>query len=406
MSDCQIKVASMVNAMGSNIDEVLTSYLSGVSAGMQYSEGFLPNERCMLGKVNASLPVITGDLAVFNTRNNQLILAALAPIQTQIQTAIDQFGRDRVAVLMGTSTSGILEGEQAFAALKETGSFPDAYHYSQQEIGNPSVFLKRYLGLEHIAYTVSTACSSSGKIFSSAKQLLVEGLADAVIVGGADALCKLTVNGFAGLGATSLDACLPFSENRDGINIGEAAALFLLTKESGGIQLKGVGATSDAHHISAPDPTASGAIAAMRQAQDEAGLSADDIFYINLHGTATPHNDAMEAKAFNVVFGENTTTTYASSTKPLTGHTLGAAGATELGLCWALLQASGLREENTVHIMPQINDGHLDVAATPTGLLQEKIAVPKTGNVYMQSNSFAFGGSNCSVVLGRESDCG
>lgn len=401
MSSCQIKLASMVNAMGGSIDEVLKSYLAGVSPGMQYSDDYLPSDRGMVGKVLQKLPIIKDELAVFDTRNNRLLLAALAPIENQVNAAIQKYGKNRVAVLMGTSTSGILEGEQAYASLKNTGKFPGSYHYSQQEIGNPSVFLKRYLQLDHIAYTLSTACSSSGKIFSSAKQLLDDNLADAVIVGGADALCKLTINGFAGLGATSLEPCLPFSENRDGINIGEAAALFLLTRDAGGIQLKGVGATSDAHHISAPDPDAHGAIAAIKQAQVEAELSPDDIFYMNLHGTATHHNDAMEAKAFNAVFSSST---HASSTKPLTGHTLGAAGATELGLCWALLNASA--EDENIYLAPQISDEQIDPKAKPCGLLQKNVMLPKTGNLYMQSNSFAFGGSNCSVIIGREIDSG
>ena len=396
MSAACLKYCSLVNALGASTDEVLAAYQRGQSNGMGMTEDYLPNESTMLGRVFRPLPVVPEYLSKFKTRNNRLLLAALAPIEEKIKNEIQRLGVDRVAVVLGTSTSGILEGEQAYSALQSNGEFPAEYYYSQQEIGNGSEFLKAYLGLDGIAYTVSTACSSSAKSFASAKQLLEIGLADAVIVGGADALCKLTVNGFNALGASSASSCLPFSVNREGINIGEAAGLFLLTRDSGGIQLKGVGSSADAHHISAPEPEGRGAKEAMQAALAQATLVADDIFYLNLHGTATPHNDIMEAKAFNAIFSE---VTHASSTKPLTGHTLGAAGATEVGICWALLSQS---ETSNIFLQPQITDEYLDEQASPIGLLSQAVLVPRSGNVYMQSNSFAFGGSNCSVVIGRE----
>ncbi len=396
MKNACLKYCSVANAMGGSMREMINAYQAGRSEGMNLMPGYLPEGDALLGEAQVVLPEIPEALKVYNTRNNRILLAAIAPIEDDIRAEIKRLGSDRVGIVLGTSTSGILEGEQAYSYFKTHGVFPEEYDYSQQEIGNSSTFLQAYFGLTGVAYTVSTACSSSAKVFASAQQLLESDLLDAVIVGGGDALCRLTVNGFTALDASSTSPCLPFSLNREGINIGEAAAVFLMTAEAGGIQLKGVGSSSDAHHISAPEPEGRGAKKAISLALEQAGLVAEDIFYLNLHGTATPHNDAMEAKAFNAIFSS---TTHASSTKPLTGHTLGAAGATEVALCWGLLT---LGMDEPVFLQPQITDDNLDPDALPKGLLKEKIMIPDRGKVYMQSNSFAFGGSNCSVIVGRE----
>lgn len=394
-----LSALGLLNALGNNKTEVLTNLLSGHAAGMQQQSDWLPEHNAWVGCVTATLPVVPAHLQSFDCRNNQLLLAALAQMQKEIGDAIKLYGRDRIGVVIGSSTSGIAEGETALRERNATGHWPDHYDYRQQEIGAPAEFVARFLDLSGTAYTVSTACSSSAKALASARQLLETGLCDAVICGGSDSLCRLTLNGFAALEAMSADRCEPFAAHRTGINIGEGAALFLMTRETVRaplaaplIYLAGIGESSDAHHISAPHPEGIGAEAAMRAALQDAQLNATDIHYINLHGTATPLNDAMESAAVFRVFGSNTP---CSSTKPLTGHTLGAAGATEAALCWLLLS-----ELNSTRTLPaQLNNAATDSTLAAIQLLHTTDKLPDENILRMLSNSFAFGGSNAAVVL-------
>jgi 3-oxoacyl-[acyl-carrier-protein] synthase-1 len=247
------------------------------------------------------------------------------------------------------------------------------------------------LGLRGPAFVVSTACSSSGKALASARRLLRLGACDAVLCGGVDSLCRFTVRGFGALGAVSDQRCRPFSAARKGINIGEAAAFTLLSREPSDVRLAGCGESSDGYNVSAPLPQGEGAEAAMRAALADAGCTAGDVGYLNLHGTATPQNDAMEAAAVLRVFPDGLA---CSSTKPLTGHTLGAAGALEAALCWHLLRGASRRG-----LPPNWNGGDLDPAAAGLGLVQ-----PGQPGVELEralSNSFGFGGSNVAVLLER-----
>jgi len=253
----------------------------------------------------------------------------------------------------------------------------------------PSIFLLRHLGLGGPAYTISTACTSSAKAFQSARNLLRHGFCDVVLVGGADSLCHLTVNGFSALDSTTATLTNPMSRNRNGINIGEGAALFVMTKEESGIELLGVGESSDAHHISAPHPEGHGAEMAMRAALADAGLTANTIAYLNLHATATPKNDEMESRAVARVFPNSVA---ASGTKPMTGHTLGAAGATELAFCWLALQDGRLP--------PHIWDGEADSDLPTVNLAGIGQRFSQTAARVCMSNSFAFGGSNASLLIG------
>ena len=231
----------------------------------------------------------------------------------------------------------------------------------------------------------------------SARRLLQLGACDAVLCGGVDSLARLTLNGFAALEAVSDGPCNPFSVNRQGINIGEAAALFLMTREpldrtQNPIALLGAGSTSDAHHISAPEPSGRGAREAMQAALADAGLTAAQIDYLNLHGTATQHNDAMESLAVAAVFPEGVP---CSSSKPLTGHTLGAAGALEAAFCWLTLTSEqGL-------LPPHGWDGQADPALPALQLVMPGQRLPARGPRRLMSNSFAFGGSNVSLILGE-----
>ncbi len=380
----------IVCALGANRNDVADALFRGCRAGMVSSAHYLQEGRCVVGQVGWELPVIPAELKIYQSRNNQLLLAALADIRDTVDRAFDRFGAERIGVVIGTSTSGIAEGEQALRDYQQTGSLPKNYDYRQQAIGTPSEFLSKYLGADGPAYTVSTACSSGARALVSARRLLTLDLCDAVIVGGADSLCKMTVQGFTALEAVSAGNCNPFSVNRDGINIGEGAALFLMTRETGNIALLGVGASSDAHHISAPDPTGLGAVAAMREALDVAGLEASNVDYLSLHGTATLQNDAMESRAVAELFSNGVP---CSSTKAITGHTLGAAGAIEAGFCWlAMARKDGL-------LPPHVWDGAADPKLPPLNFVKAGQAESAGPRICM-SNSFAFGGNNVAVVLG------
>ncbi len=387
-----LATVGLVNALGSDRDTVLANLLAGRAPGLRSQSDWVPEREVWVGAVDTELPAWPDRLAPFHSRNNRLLLAALNQIRDDVDALISKHGRDRIAVVLGSSTSGIGEGEAAVAAVARGEPVPAGYDYRQQEIGIPAESLARLLDLDGLTLTISTACSSSAKAFASARNLLDLDLCDAVLVGGVDSLCRLTLNGFACLDSLAAQRCKPFSAERDGINIAEAAALFLLTREPGPIRLAGVGEAADAHHISAPHPEGIGAEAAMREALDDAGLRPEQIDYINLHGTATPQNDAMESLAVARLFGARTP---CSSTKALTGHTLGAAGATEVALCWLLLSAA-----NRDGVLPaQAETKTLDPALAPIDLLREARALPRDRTRYALSNSFAFGGSNCAVII-------
>ena len=305
---------------------------------------------------------------------------------------ISRHGRHRIGVVLGTSTSGIEASERAVAHRLSQGAFPPEFHYRQQEIGRLAPFLAEVLGLTGPALTVSTACTSSGKALVTARNLLRLGLCDAVITGGSDSLCKLTLNGFASLESVTATLCNPLSRNRCGINVGEAAVLFLLRREPAEVALLGAGASSDAHHISSPEPSGRGAEAAMRAALAEAGLGPGGIGYLNLHATATPKNDEMESLATARVFPDGVP---CSGTKPLTGHTLGASAAAELAFGWLTLHPRWNPERQ---LPPHRWDGEADPALPALRLTTE--ASRLDGPQVCMSNAFAFGGNNLSLILG------
>ncbi|WP_043887168.1 beta-ketoacyl-[acyl-carrier-protein] synthase family protein [Vibrio sp. 16] len=378
------------SAMGSEHQHIHQCLLGERGSNMVRDNDILNTQRSTyVGRVAESLPPLPESLCTYNTRNNRLALSALMQIEPSVKRAIEQYGKQRVAVVVGTSTSGISDGEMAIAHKGQHDKFPDHFHYSQQELGNSSDFVARYFGLEGPYYSISTACSSSGRVFISAKQLLESGIVDAVIVGGVDTVCKLTLNGFNGLEALSDQLCRPFDAQRNGINIGESAAFMLLSRQPTDIALLGVGDSSDAHHISAPHPEGNGAEQAMSKALKDAGLTPNDIGYINAHGTATPLNDSMESKAIYRLFGQSVPV---SSTKPLTGHTLGAASATEAAIAWHLLK----------YDLPLPKQHCQDKATDIDVSLVESLA--KLEGKAILSNSFAFGGNNISLIFGYTHD--
>ena len=337
------------------------------------------------------LPDLPADLADYDCRNNRLAASALRQINQTVDTAIDRYGSSRVAVVMGTSTSGIAESERAVRTVQRTQQYPAGYHAIQGVLGGLGEFVCTFLGTTGPVYTLSTACASSASAMLSARRLLNLGVCDAVVVGGVDSLCELTLQGFASLDALAGEFCKPFCSDRDGINLGEAAAIFLLSREPGEVALAGGAASSDAYHIAAPSPEGEGAIQSMSGALADAGLEAASIDYLNLHGSGTVQNDSMESRAVNRLFGDQVP---CSSSKSMTGHTLGASGALELAICWLLLtQASGWR------LPPSLYAEQRDASLAPIRLTGTNDSGPGRPR-YCLSNSFAFGGSNVSLVIG------
>ncbi|MCB5188045.1 beta-ketoacyl-[acyl-carrier-protein] synthase family protein [Methylobacillus caricis] len=383
-----LSALGIINALGCGQQEVAQGLFQGDTSGMVLEEGWLTNTVARVGRACGELPPIPAHLSAFAGRNNQLLLAAALQIQQDIANAKKRYGPARIGIVLGSSTSGMAEGEAAVSQQQVHGQLPAGYQYLQQELGTPALFLNRYLELNGPAYTVSTACTSSAKAFQSARNLLRHNICDAVLVGGVDTLCKLTINGFTSLESTSAEVCQPMSLNRQGINIGEGAALFLLAKEPAPIELLGIGESSDAYHMSAPEPEGKGAEASMRAALLDAGLVPEAIGYLNLHATATRKNDEMESHAVARVFPAGVP---CSGTKPLTGHTLGAAGATELAFCWLALQQRQLP--------PHIWDGIVDSNLSPLMLATQAQSFSGSSRRCM-SNSFAFGGSNASLIIG------
>ena len=388
--DCYLNALGVLCAAGDSASAVEASLRSG-QPDLVRVDGYGAGRPLPLGMYRGELPALPLRQAVWQSRNNRFAYAALLQIIDESRAAVERYGADRVGVVVGTSTSGIAESEAAVRAMVEQQNVAPDYRYEQQEMGACAQFVAEVLGASGPVYGISTACSSGAKALAAARRLLRAGLCDAVIAGGVDTLCHLTVMGFSSLEAVSERQCNPFSENRDGINIGEGAGLFLISAEPVGVRLGGTGESSDAHHISAPDPSGAGAIACMQAALDDAGVTAADIDYVNLHGTATPLNDEMESRALERVCGLDTP---CSSTKPFTGHTLGAAGAVEAAICWiALLADDGW-------LPAQVWDGARDPALPRINLVEPGTRVAQ-GVRRMLSNSFAFGGNNISLLLER-----
>jgi 3-oxoacyl-[acyl-carrier-protein] synthase-1 len=294
--------------------------------------------------------------------------------------------KSRLAVVMGTSSCGLFENGAAFQRRVADGVWPDGFRLAIQEFGNVAAHVAQRTGAGGPVYGISTACTSGAKALASGARLIQSGLADVVIAGGFDALCDLTLNGFAALEALADDVTNPFSANRHGINIGEGGAMFVLSAQPSPIHLSGWGESADAHHISAPDPEGRGAEAAMHEALKRAGRSPGEIGYLNLHGTGTKLNDLMEARAVNRVFGSNLP---CSSTKPLTGHMLGAAGACEAAFTIMALQDGRLPGNRW--------DGVCDPEMPPIRLV-DPCGEASDAKAAM-SCSYAFGGNNIALVL-------
>lgn len=391
---CALTAMGLVNCLGVGQAQIWPRLLAGDQSGFVRRGDFIPGMELLVGAVSAELLSIPDSLSRYDCRNNALSLRALQQIEPAVRAAIAKFGPGRIGVVMGTSTSGSAEGEAAILNHYRHGFLLPRFEYPQLEFGGAAGFVAAYLGVLGPTFSLSTACSSSARALASARSLLALGVCDAVIAGGADSLCGLTTHGFHSLQAISASASNPFSVHRNGLTLGEGAAVFLVTRDAGGIQLLGVGESTEAHHISAPDPEGRGAEASMRGALSDAGLAPDAIAYLNLHGTGTQLNDEMEGAAVHRIFGSRLP---CSSTKSLVGHTLGAAGAMELAFCWMMLAS---RTGATLPLLPHRYDGERDPKIPEIDLVALGAVREITGRAYVMTNSFGFGGNNCTLILG------
>ncbi|HEU0188685.1 MAG TPA: beta-ketoacyl-[acyl-carrier-protein] synthase family protein [Gallionella sp.] len=395
MHPLQFKAFTLVTPLGAGTNATLNALLAGKS-GLAPCDFIDVELDTYIGRINGleDRPV-RPDLAAYDCRNNRLAQLGLEQdnFEKAIESARERYGRGRIGLFLGTSTSGILETELAYRQRDPlTGALPASLNYfGSHSCYSVADFVQHVLDLAGPSMVVSTACSSSAKVFGSASRMIQAGLCDAAIVGGVDSLCLTTLYGFNSLGLVSNRPCCPFDADRNGISIGEAAGFVLLEKVTAhsspdSVMLLGVGESSDAYHMSTPHPEGLGAQKAIQAALQAAGLSAGDIDYVNLHGTGTKSNDAAEDQAVFSVFGHNTP---CSSTKGATGHLLGAAGVTE-AIISALCILHGF--------MPGgLNTKTLDPALKSNYLTQNR---QQTVNRVL-SNSLGFGGSNCSLVIGR-----
>lgn len=341
--------------------------------------------------------------AKYDMRIIRILNKALEQIEPVVEKVKNKFGADRIAVCLGSCDNGSEFSLAAHRVFFETGNFPCDYELDVQGASYPAEFIKEKCGLKGPAYVFSTACSSSSSAIIKAKDLLLAGIADAVIAGGVDVASDTVLLGFDSLEAVSDEIANPFSKNRKGITLGEGACLFVmsldkeLVSENGcNIKLLGTGESSDANHITAPLEDGSGAAQAVKEALENSALCPEQIDYLNLHGTGTHLNDSMEAKAVKNVFGEYCSVLPVSSTKSLTGHTLGASGAIELAVCYMALVHSDSRKL-PVHVF----DGVFDESLPRLNFVTKDFAAKKEINTAM-SNSFGFGGCNISLIIGKE----
>jgi len=376
---------SAVNGLGCTTLEVVAGLRSGIPALTPAPPG-TPFE-CVCGAVTDELPALPLAIAQLDSRNNRMAQQALAQLGDALASARERWGAERVGICVGTSTAAMDDTEAAFAAHRATGALPAGFevlrHAAPEGLLRALAVLTGFAGP---AVAVSNACASSGKVFASAKRWLDAGAVDAVLVGGADSLCQTTLRGFRALAVLSDQPSRPFSRERRGINLGEGAAFALLERSGQGPRLLGVGESSDAHHMSTPDPEGQGARLAMQAALDDAGASPADVGYVNAHGTGTRLNDAMEAAAIRAALGD--ADPIVVSTKGYVGHTLGAAGATEaVFVLESLLGGWTPASAGADPVDPELG---IDVA-TEARQCELRLAL---------SNSFAFGGSNVSLLFG------
>lgn len=382
---------------GKSIDELWENVVSGNQDGIKKVTA-LNGKEFFAGKIQDS--ELKKSSAVYDMRIMQIEELCLSQIEEEIVSAVKKFGAEKIGVCVGSCDNGTelsIAGHRKYFA---EGAFDKDYSLEIQGADYVATFISEKYGLKGPSLTFSTACSSSAGALIKGAELIRAGVCDAVVAGGIDVCSDTVLIGFDALEAVSGEVTNPFSANRKGITLGEGGAFFLLSKEvSDGqaIELLGYGESADAYHMTSPDPSGAGAEVAMKEALKRGNLVAEDIDYLNMHGTGTRYNDSMEAKAVRAVFGE--VKVPVSTTKPVTGHTLGSAGAIEAAICYACITKNEGREKPVlpIQVWDRVQDPEIPVLN-----IIDKENSKCTGKIKIcMSNSFAFGGSNASLIIGK-----
>ena len=385
---------------GNNIDELWQSVTCGNQKGIKKVTA-CNDEEYFAARIDESVLKPSG--ARYEMKIMRIENAALEQIKDDIEAVVSKYGADRVAVCVGSCDNGTefsLAGHRKYFAEEK---FPSDYNLEIQGADYVATFVAEKFGLTGPVNTFSTACSSSAGAMIKGAEMILAGIVDAAVVGGIDIASDTTLIGFSALEAVSSEITNPFSKNRHGITLGDGAAFFVMTRESlesSSIKLLGWGESADAYHMTSPDPSGAGAEKAIRRALENSRVSISEVGYINLHGTGTKFNDSMEGKAVDAVFGKAGYKVPISTTKPVTGHTLGAAAALEAAICWKALVENNGKTDN-VKLPLQIWDGERDEEIPELNIVDKKFNGSSGELKVCLSNSFAFGGANACLVLGK-----
>lgn len=401
----------VMSCAGNNIEELWKSVTTGNQKNIKKVKA-CNDEEYFAARIADDILQASGaryDMKIMRIEN-----AALEQIADDVLAVKERYGADRIAVCLGSCDNGTEFSLANHRKYFADGEFPKDYNIEIQGADYVSTFVTEKFGLTGPAVTFATACSSSAGAIIKASEMIMGGVVDAAVVGGIDIASDTTLIGFSALEAVSSEITNPFSKNRHGITLGDGAAFFVLTKEplsvvecpQGGriettstttVRLLGWGESADAYHMTSPDPSGAGAEKAIRRALENSGISKADVGYINLHGTGTKFNDSMEGKAVAAIFGEKTVPV--STTKPVTGHTLGAAAALEAAICWKALVENQGKNDN-IKLPLQVWDGERDEEIPELNIVDGKSGAAKGNLKICLSNSFAFGGANACLVLG------
>ena len=401
----------VMSCAGNNIDQLWDAVTTGRQDNIKKLKA-CNGEEYFAARVDEAILKPSGaryDMKIMRIEN-----AALEQIADDIAAVRDKYGADRIAVCIGSCDNGTEFSLAGHRKYFSDGEFPADYSLEIQGADYVSTFVAEKFRLTGPAITFATACSSSAGAIIKAAEMIKAGIADAAIVGGIDIASDTTLIGFSALEAVSSEITNPFSKNRHGITLGDGAAFFVMSREPlekmpVSVKLLGWGESADAYHMTAPDPSGAGAEKAIRRALESSGISLEDVGYINLHGTGTKFNDSMEAKAVAAIFGEareageaggaHAASVPVSTTKPVTGHTLGAAAALEAAICWkALVENSG--KNDNIKQPVQVWDGERDEELPVLNFVSGKSKLAEGELKVCLSNSFAFGGANACLVLG------
>ena len=403
--DLYLSKPGVMSCAGNNIDELWNAVTTGKQDNIKKVKA-CNDEEYFAARIPDDILKPSGaryDMKIMRIEN-----AALEQIADDVEAVKSRYGADRIVVCIGSCDNGTEFSLANHRKYFADGVFPKDYNIEIQGADYVSTFAAEKFGLTGPAVTFATACSSSAGAIIKAAEMIMGGVADAALVGGIDIASDTTLIGFSALEAVSSEITNPFSKNRHGITLGDGAAFFVLTKEpvvecsrsecieTTSVKLLGWGESADAYHMTSPDPSGAGAEKAIRRALEASGVATSDVGYINLHGTGTKFNDSMEAKAVAAIFGEKSVPV--STTKPVTGHTLGAAAALEAAICWkALTENSG---KNNIQLPLQVWDGERDEELPALNIVDGKSEAKEGELKVCLSNSFAFGGANACLVLG------